>query len=74
MEIQCTVHELLRRHATMMIIIITKMIRMLEHLSYGDRQRELGLFSLKSRRLWEDNDVPYSDDLQVRQSIDVSSK
>ena len=37
----------------------TKMIRGLEHLSYGERLRKLGLFSLKNRKIWGDLTVAW---------------
>ena len=35
------------------------MLRVLEHLSSGDRLRELSLFSLQNRRIWEDPIVAF---------------
>ncbi|XP_074934881.1 uncharacterized protein LOC142050286 [Phalacrocorax aristotelis] len=37
----------------------TKMVRGLEHVSYKDRLRELGLFNLGKRRLWGDPTVAF---------------
>ena len=36
----------------------TKMIQGMEHLSYEDRLRELGLCSMERRRLWGELRVP----------------
>jgi len=37
----------------------TKMVRRLEHLSYEERLRELGLFTLKKKRFWGDVTVVF---------------
>lgn len=39
-----------------------RMIRGLEHLSYEDRSRKLGLFSLEKRMLWRDFTAAYKKD------------
>lgn len=37
----------------------TKLIQWIEHLLYKDRLREVGLFSLQKRSLWEDLRVAF---------------
>ena len=39
----------------------TNLIRGLKHLSYGNKMRELGLYSLEKRRLWGDLTAAFQD-------------
>ena len=45
------------------------MIKGLEHLSYEERLRELGLFSLEKRRLWENFTAAFQFGFVVRQKF-----